>query len=250
MRKNSTHAKHTDGRLNIYGLHAAAAALQNAARTIIGVTATRNAANRLAGLLAARNISPDLADPRDIDRLLGKEAVHQGIAVTVLPLPRIQLSDLIDGDGTLIVLDQVTDPRNIGAILRCAAAFAVRGLVVTRRHRPQETGVLAKAASGGLEHVAICETANLARALAAIADGGFIVVGMDSAGDTVLGDLDYNPKTALVLGAEGTGLRRLSRVNCHHIARLDIPGPIRSINVATAAALSLQTLHQTKTRSI
>jgi len=249
MRKKNPKSKRLDGHLNIYGLHAASAALQNPARTIVSATATRNAANRLAEQLAARDISPTLAQPRDLDRMLGREAVHQGIAVTVLPLPRITLSDLTGDDGTLLVLDQVTDPRNIGAILRIAAAFSVHGLVVTRRNWPGETSVLAKAASGGLEHVRICETANLARALETMNDDGFTVIGLDSAGDTALSDLDYGPKNALVLGAEGAGLRRLSRVHCTHIARLDLPGPISSINVATAAALALQTLHGAKAAS-
>jgi len=244
MGKKKSNSRKSDGNLIIYGLHAAAEALQNTARAIVGVTATRNAANRLADQLAARDIVPVIVEPRDIDRILGRDAVHQGIAVTALPLPRAQLSEFINCDGTLLVLDQVTDPRNIGAILRIAAAFAVRGLVVTRRNFPRESGVLAKAASGGLEHVPICEITNLARSLETLSDAGFTVVGLDSDGDTVLGELDRSHKTALVLGAEGAGLRRLSRVHCTHIARLDLPGPISSINVATAAALALQSIHR------
>lgn len=246
MGKQKPPTRRADGNLYIYGSHAAAEALKNANRTIVGVTATRNAANRLSGLLAARNISPDLVAPRDLDRLLGHDAVHQGVAVTVLPLPRTELADLLSGDGTLIVLDQVTDPRNVGAILRIAAAFAVRGLIVTRRNRPPETGVLAKAASGGLEHIRVCEVVNLARGLEQLRDGGFVVIGLDSDGRVRLDEPDHAPKTALVLGAEGAGLRRLTRTHCDVIARIDLPGSIRSINVATAAALALQTLHTTR----
>ena len=243
MHKRSRGSKSAEAKPHIYGLHAAAEALQNAARPIFGVTATRNAANRLSGRLAARGITPTLVEPRELDRLLGREAVHQGVAVSVGPLPPVELRDLLERGGTLIVLDQVTDPRNVGAILRLAAAFAVRGLIVTRRNRPAETGVLAKAASGGLEHVSVCEVANLARALEQMRDEGFAVVGLDSDGEAALDELDHDPKTALVLGAEGAGLRRLTRVHCDSIARIDLPGPIGSVNVATAAALALQTLH-------
>ncbi|VAW14475.1 23S rRNA (guanosine(2251)-2'-O)-methyltransferase [hydrothermal vent metagenome] len=243
MRKRTRSARSSDKNLSIYGQHAAAEALQNAARPILGVTATRNAANRLADQLAARGISPTLVDPGELDRLLGRDAVHQGVAVSVGPLPQVHLADLLARGGTLIVLDQVTDPRNVGAIVRLAAAFAVRGLIVTRRNRPSETGVLAKAASGGLEHVPICEVPNLARTLEQMRDAGFVVIGLDSDGDTALDHLEHDPRTAVVLGAEGTGLRRLTRVHCDHIARIDLPGPIRSVNVATATALALQTLH-------
>lgn len=231
----------------IFGLHAATEALKNPNREIISVQASRNAAARLAPELQARNLSAQITEPRDLDRLLGKETVHQGICLAVAPLPLLDLADLAEREGTIVVLDQVTDPRNVGAIIRIAAAFAATGLVVTRRHRPAETGLLAKAASGGLEHVPICEVPNLARALEHLQDAGVVVVGLDSDGSSSLEDLPHAGKRAIVLGAEGSGLRRLTRENCDHIARLAFPGAIRSINVATAAALALQTMHGTKT---
>jgi 23S rRNA (guanosine2251-2'-O)-methyltransferase len=146
------------------------------------------------------------------------------------------------------VLDQITDPHNVGAILRSAAAFAVKAIVTTARHSPEATGVLAKAASGALEHVPIVTVQNLARALDALKQKNVLVVGLDSSGDADLAALPLSAPLALVLGAEGKGLRQLTRTTCDHVARLDMPGAIKSLNVSNATALSLY-VATTKTRA-
>jgi 23S rRNA (guanosine2251-2'-O)-methyltransferase len=133
----------------------------------------------------------------------------------------------------------VTDPHNVGAIVRTAAAFAVDAIVTTERHSPALTGVLAKSASGGLEHVPICVVVNLARALETLGDMGYLRVGLDSEGPAALEDTVLSKPLALVLGAEGKGLRRLSRENCDVLERLDMPGAIRSLNVSNACAVAL-----------
>lgn len=220
----------------IYGWHSALAAIKNPNRRIERILATANALKRL-GELGIANL-PDPADAREIDRLAGSGAVHQGIAVLCAPLPDKDLADL-ENAGLLLVLDQITDPHNVGAILRSAAAFACEGIVLTERHGPAETGVLAKAASGGLEHVALVRVKNLARAMDEIGEMGFARLGLDSEHAEPLDAARPEGKIALVLGAEGKGMRRLTREKCDRLVRLDVPGPIKSLNVSNAAALAL-----------
>ena len=223
----------------IYGWHSALAALQNPERVIHGIYATANAANRLAeaGLVPS---GLEVRDNREIDRIAG-DAVHQGLAVICDPLPDRDLAGL-EGAGLIVVLDQVTDPHNVGAIARSAAAFGAGALVMTARHGPEDTGVLAKAASGGLEHLPVIRVTNLARALEQIADLGFLRVGLDSRHDDTIESIDDTASLALVLGAEGKGLRRLTKEKCDRLVRLDIPGPIASLNVSNAAAIALYAL--------
>jgi 23S rRNA (guanosine2251-2'-O)-methyltransferase len=151
----------------------------------------------------------------------------------------VQPLDEIAPEGLVLVLDQITDPHNVGAILRSAAAFAVKAVVTTARHSPEATGVLAKSASGALDIVPLVTVQNLARALIALRDRGFMLVGLDSEGNADLSDLPLKAPLALVLGAEGKGLRQLTRETCDQLARIDLPGAIRSLNVSNAAALAL-----------
>ncbi len=230
------------GRLMLYGVHAVAEALGNPKRRSHRLYATDNALHRL----RESGVSPGRTEivqvrPEELDRLLGRDAVHQGLALECEPLPAPALEDL-PAEGVVLVLDQVTDPHNVGAILRSAAAFAVRALVITERHSPDATGVLAKTASGGLEHVPIIQVPNLAQALMKLGDIGFQRIGLDSDGPYDLADVTPPPPVALVLGAEGKGLRRLTRERCDALARLDMPGAIRSLNVSNAAAIALYAL--------
>jgi 23S rRNA (guanosine2251-2'-O)-methyltransferase len=223
----------------IYGVHPVLAALANPQRVIRRAIATPNALARLTDAGGTLPVAVEEWRPRDLDRLLGRDAVHQGIAVEVAPLPQIAL-DALAGNARLVVfLDQITDPHNVGAILRSAVAFAADAVVTTGRHAPAETGVLAKAASGALDQIPLITVQNLARALEAVGEMGFTRIGLDSeAGQPLEGALSGD-KIALVLGAEGKGLRRLTRELCDGLARLSMPGAIASLNVSNAAALSL-----------
>jgi len=164
--------------------------------------------------------------------------VHQGLLAEADPLPSPDLEEL-PASGIVLVLDQITDPHNVGAILRTAAGFAVAAIVTTARHSPEATGVLAKSASGALDYVPIVTVQNLARALGEMKARGYLLIGLDSTGDADLADVALTAPLALVLGAEGKGLRQLTRATCDRVARLDLPGRIKSLNVSNAAALAL-----------
>jgi 23S rRNA (guanosine2251-2'-O)-methyltransferase len=232
-----------DGAVVLYGWHTVKAALENPARRIRRLFATENAARRLAeDGLALDVLSPDveteLVRPDAIAHRLGPDAVHNGLLAEADPLPSPELDEL-EPAGIVLVLDQITDPHNVGAILRTAAGFAVAAVVTTARHSPEATGVLAKSASGALEYVPIVTVQNLARALELLRERGYLLVGLDSTGDIDLGDAPLRAPLALVLGAEGKGLRQLTRATCDRVARLDLPGRIKSLNVSNAAALAL-----------
>jgi 23S rRNA (guanosine2251-2'-O)-methyltransferase len=220
----------------VYGWHSAVAALRNPRRRVQKIYATGNALQRLAELGIPE--LPDPADAGEIDRVTGAGAVHQGIALVCDPLPELDLADLEDA-RLIVVLDQVTDPHNVGAILRSAAAFGAKALVLTERHGPADSGLLAKAASGGIEHVALVRVKNLARALAELGEMGFLRLGFDSEHADPLQEFRAEGKLAVVLGAEGKGMRRLTREHCDRLVRLDMPGPIKSLNVSNAAAVAL-----------
>ena len=227
-----------EGPAILYGWHTVLAALENPARKFHRLLATENAARRLAEAGVALPRTPEIVRPDAIAALVGPEAVHQGLYAETDALPSPQIEDL-DPHGVVLVFDQITDPHNVGAILRSAAAFGVAAVVVTTRHSPAATGVLAKAASGALDYVPIVTVGNLARALTALKERGFLTIGLDSAGEADLADLDLAAPLALVLGAEGKGLRQLTRTTCDRVARLDLPGRIKSLNVSNATALAL-----------
>jgi 23S rRNA (guanosine2251-2'-O)-methyltransferase len=237
-RKGSRPQAAADGPVILYGWHSVKAALENPARRFRKLLLTENAARRLAEEHVALPIAPDIVRPDAIDRLLGPEAVHNGLYAETNPLAPPAVEELA-AEGMVLVLDQITDPHNVGAILRTAAAFAVQAVVTTARHSPEATGVLAKSASGALEYVPIVTVQNLARGLAALKARGFLLVGLDSEGPDDLAATPLRAPLALVLGAEGKGLRQLTRETCDRLARLDLPGAIKSLNVSNAAALAL-----------
>jgi 23S rRNA (guanosine2251-2'-O)-methyltransferase len=231
-------SRNPDDPVILYGWHTVVAALGNPRRRIRRLYATENAVRRLADDRVALPVAPDLVRPDAIAGRLGPDAVHQGLLAEADPLPSPDI-DEIETAGIVLVLDQITDPHNAGAILRTAAGFAVAAVVTTARHSPEATGVLAKSASGALEYVPIVTVQNLARALAVLKERGFMLVGLDSSGDSDINEVALRGPLALVLGAEGKGLRQLTRATCDHLARLDLPGAIKSLNVSNAAALAL-----------
>jgi len=227
----------------IYGFHSVAAALEAPRRELIRLYATPAAAERLSNEIAARGLETRIMSPEEISARAPREAVHQGVLLEARPLAPIDISEL-PANGLILVLDQITDPHNVGAILRTAAAFAVDALVTTERHSPDFAGALAKSASGGLEHVPIGAVPNLARALEEIGDMGYWRIGLDSEADGKLAEETLARPLALVLGAEDRGLRRLTRERCDRLARLDLPGAIKSLNVSNACAIALALVHE------
>lgn len=227
-----------DDTVILYGWHTVTAALANPQRRIRKLLLTENAARRLTEENIDTRIPPEIVRPNLIDQRLGPDAVHQGMLAEADPLDSPDI-DTLPQEGIVLVLDQITDPHNVGAILRSAAAFAVKAIVTTARHSPEATGVLAKSASGALELVPLVMVQNLARALTEMNERGFMTVGLDSAGDQNLTAVELRQPLALVLGAEGKGLRQLTRETCSVVARLDMPGEIKSLNVSNAAVLAL-----------
>jgi 23S rRNA (guanosine2251-2'-O)-methyltransferase len=224
--------------VRIYGFHAVTAAINAPRRRLVRLYATAAAAERLEAEIARRGVEIRVVTAEEIAARLPRDAVHQGLLLEAEPLAPIDVSELPE-KGLVVALDQVTDPQNVGAILRTCAAFAVDALMTTERHSPDFTGALAKAASGGLEHVPICSVTNLARALEELGDLGYWRVGLDSESSAILGAEPLSRPLALVLGAEDKGLRRLTREKCDALARLDLPGAIKSLNVSNACAIAL-----------
>lgn len=229
------------GHVVLYGWHPVSQALANAGRAVHRLLATENAATRLKAEIGSLRIAPELVRPRDIDALLGPDAVHQGLYLEADPLPAPALDALPD-DALLVALDQITDPHNVGAIVRTAAAFGVTAIVTTVRHSPEATGVMAKSASGGLEHLPIVPVRNLAETLIALGERGFLRIGLDSEARTPLDAVAMRRPALIVLGAEGKGLRQRTRECCDVLARIDFQGAIRSLNVSNAAAVTLYAL--------
>ena len=230
----------------IYGAHSVAAALANSKRKCVKLWTTENGAARLREEIGTLPIEPELVHPRLLDHMLkGQDAVHQGIILEAIPLRQPRL-DQLPHEGLVLVLDQVTDPHNVGAIMRSCAAFNVTGLVTTARNAAETNGAFMKAASGAYEHVPYVTVTNLARALAELRTNGFKLVGLDSEAQTNMDDLAPSRPLALVLGAEGKGLRQLTRETCDVMARIEMPGKIKSLNVSIAAAVSLYALSRAK----
>ncbi len=228
----------------LYGLHTVRAALDNPARKLIKLSVTRNALARL-GIEEGQNIGVpvELVTPQDIDRFLGPDAIHQGVMLETRPLP-VRRLDALKDSPLLLVLDQVTDPHNVGAIMRSAVAFDAGAVITTQRHSPTESGVLAKSASGALELIPYIQAGNLADTLDELHRLGFQSIGLDSEGPQPLEPTFAGDKIALVLGSEGKGLRQKTRETVTALARLDMPGAIKSLNVSNACAISLYAAKQ------
>ncbi|MGG6895342.1 MULTISPECIES: 23S rRNA (guanosine(2251)-2'-O)-methyltransferase RlmB [Rhizobium] len=223
----------------LYGLHTVRAALGNPERKNIKLSTTQNALVRLEiGPVDSLGVPVEIVSPQDIDKVLGPEAIHQGVMLETRPLP-VRRLEALKGSPLLLVLDQVTDPHNVGAIMRSAVAFDAGAVITTQRHSPTESGVLAKSASGALELIPYIQITNLADALSELHRLGFTTIGLDSEGPAPLEGTFSGDKIALVLGSEGKGLRQKTRETVNALARLDMPGAIKSLNVSNAAAIAL-----------
>lgn len=237
----------------LYGVHAVLAALANPARRCHRLLLTAAAAKAHESDLATAfkrasdtgRPGPETLDRVEIERIVGEGTVHQGLAGLFDPLPETALEDVLADSGdssapaVLVVLDQATDPQNVGAVLRSAGAFGAVAVALQERHGPPVTGALAKAASGALERVPLVRVTNLARALWQIKDAGFWCVGLDARGDDTLGQTALPSRLAVVLGAEGAGLRRLTRETCDSLAKIPIAAEAESLNLSNAAAIAL-----------
>ncbi|HWI85690.1 MAG TPA: RNA methyltransferase [Sphingomonas sp.] len=241
MRRGHRPSQAPSNRPRFWGRHAVTAALANPERTIRKVWGTREALAAFGGF--PTDLPVTYAEVADLGRLVPQDAPHQGVVIEVDPLPDIWLGDLLEqGEGNqrpLLVLDQVTDPHNVGAVLRSAAAFDALGLITQDRHAPPESGALARSASGALEIVPWVRVVNLARALDEIGEAGFWRIGLTGNGPRTLGEAIGGARVALVLGAEGEGMRQNTEAHCDELARLPISPRVESLNVSNAAAIAL-----------
>ncbi|WP_291179226.1 23S rRNA (guanosine(2251)-2'-O)-methyltransferase RlmB [Hyphomicrobium sp.] len=231
-----------DGLVRLFGSHAVEAALCNPRRRVRRLLATENAERRLAEVIAARGVVIDRATPGDLDHLLGADTVHQGLLLEAEHLPEPSLDELVaraERMGPLVLLDHVTDPHNAGAVLRSAAAFGAAGLIFTRRHSPPLNGVLAKAASGALDLVPVLPVQNLARTMLELKALGFRMIGLEGTAADPLEEETFAGLSALVLGAEGKGLRALTQETCDRLVSITTADTLASLNVSNAAAVAL-----------
>jgi 23S rRNA (guanosine2251-2'-O)-methyltransferase len=244
MSSHKTHrrrgAAQMQGNPKFWGRHAVLAAIANPDRRVIKIWGTREA---LSPLELPPVLPIQYCEVADLARFVPRDAPHQGIVAEVAPLEDIWLSDILDAHGDepqpILLLDQVTDPHNVGAIFRSAAAFDVIAVVTQDRHAPAESGVLAKAASGALESVPWVRVVNLSRALEEIADYNYWRIGLTGHSDTLLSDALTPSRNALVLGAEGEGIRPNVEEHCDTLAKLPISSRMESLNVSNAAAVAL-----------
>ncbi len=246
--------KNKQNTANIYGFHAVSAAWLNEDRVIKALYITEQAQRGFEDvLLESRRMNlkrpaPVIIDKHKLEKMLPRGAVHQGIAIACLNLEQSDIQDFIIGAHSrektaLVILDQVTDPHNVGAIMRSACAFGANGIIMQRKHAPELTGVLAKTACGAIEHVPVAYETNLSRAIEALQKEGFFIIGLDERGQDIskieIKDFD---KYAIVLGAEGAGLRRLVKDSCDILACIPMSDTMPSINVSNAAAVAFYSL--------
>jgi 23S rRNA (guanosine2251-2'-O)-methyltransferase len=231
------------GAVWLYGHHAVAAALANPARRLRRLLLTEEAEAAIGKQLAPPwSMAPERVERARLDQLLGRDVVHQGAALLADVLAPPSLHAVLEKPGVIVVLDQVTDPRNVGAIMRSAAAFGAAAVITQDRNAPEETGALAKAASGALETLPLLRAVNIARTLIALKAANVWCIGLDAAGPPLSGPAFADRRVALVLGAEGEGLRRLTKETCDEVAGLTIKGAVQSLNVSAAASVALYEL--------
>ncbi len=236
---NHAPSPQTGGGHWVYGWHAVNAALANGERVVTRILASPQAAERLK-LPNRRLPTPHILETREIDRIVGSEAVHQGIAAEVKPLEPYLLEDVIHAErGTLVILDQVSDPHNVGAIMRTAAAYDAHAVIFPKDHSAPETATMAKAACGALDIVRRVQVTNLATAMRELKDAGWWIIGLEGEATRELPDIKLGAKTVIVLGAEGKGMRRLTAELCDERARLPMGRGMESLNVSNAAAIAL-----------
>ena len=241
------HGRGGPGRVWIYGRHAVESALNNPDRRVLNLICTPEAAETLSGMRrqAGRSLpETETVGRTDLEAILPEGAVHQGVAAKCEPLPERALADLLseldpNAPALLVGLDQVTDPQNVGAVLRSTAAFGAAGLILTERHAAPESGALARAASGALDVTPLVRVGNLAKALDELKEAGFWIFGLAGEGEDRLDRVELPERLVLLIGAEGSGLRRLTRERCDRLVRLPTGGPIDQLNVSNAAAVAL-----------
>jgi 23S rRNA (guanosine2251-2'-O)-methyltransferase len=232
----------------IYGIHASIAALRNPDRHINTILTTKHSSDFVANLKNPNLPPHQIIDRNQLDAMLPPDSVHQGIAIQCDPLPSLHLEDVISNqteNSTLIVLDQANDPRNIGSVLRSAAAFNATAVVVPDRGTPEISGSMAKAAAGAIEQIPIVRVKNLARSLKIIKKEGYWCVGLDGRATQTLAEVKLSGKIVIVMGAEGRGLRQLTSENCDYLAKIPISGQIESLNLSIATSIVLYELRRT-----
>lgn len=237
--RQGTRRKTRSDEVFLFGLHSVRSAIENPDRVIKRLYVSEKGLERLALSDAQlKGVAIRTKEPRELDQFVGRDSVHQGVVLEVSPLAAKDLGDLKECN-LILLLDQITDPHNVGAILRSAVAMGAGAVISTHRHSAKESGVLAKSASGALDMIDMIEVKNLAHAIDELHFQGFQTIGLDSEGPDVLEKTMSAKKIALVMGAEGKGLRQKTREACQNLARIDMPGKIKSLNVSNATALSL-----------
>ncbi len=224
----------------IYGKHPCLSALNNKNRHCLELLITQSTYKELANQIP-KHIKTSIVDKRIIESKLPKDCVHQGITLKLLPLPDLTLND-INLEKPIVMLDQVTDPHNIGAIIRSCAAFSIKTLIITKRNSPQEEAIIAKTACGALEHIDLIKVTNLERTIAELKDYGYWCYGLDGQAKDTVRDTKFDNKTLLIFGSEGIGLRNLTIKRCDNIIKLPISGNVESLNVSNAVAITLYDL--------
>ena len=232
----------------IYGIHACLAALDNPKRRIHTILVTRSSANFVENLSRPDLPQYQIVDRNQLNASLPPESVHQGIAIQCDPLAKLHLADVISQapeNSAVVVLDQANDPRNIGSVLRSAAAFGATAVIVPDRGTPEVSGAMAKAAAGAIESMPFIRVTNLARALRSLKDDGYWCVGLDGRAEQTLAATNMSGKTAIVMGAEGSGLRQLTAETCDYLAKIPISGDMESLNLSIATSIALYELNRT-----